>query len=91
MSKLLTDSPSLANASGTLLDSACKHIQQCRVSYDHMLDFVDNPYELEKNKMQYCVHKDEMVVGITRGLGENKDMKRFHALRHVVVSTGRRS
>ena len=53
--------PSLASATSTRVDSACKHIQQCRVSYDHMMDFVETPYELEKNKMQYCVHKDEMV------------------------------
>ena len=58
--------PSLAAATGTRVDSACKHIQQCRVSYDHMLDFVENSHELERNKMQYCVHKDEMVVGIAR-------------------------
>lgn len=58
--------PSLASATSTRVDSACKHIQQCRVSYDHMLDFVENPHELEKNKMQYCVHKDEMVVGVAR-------------------------
>jgi hypothetical protein len=58
--------PSLASATSTRVDSACKHIQQCRVSYDHMLDFVENPHELEKNKMQYCVHKDEMVVGVSR-------------------------
>lgn len=58
--------PSLASATSTRVDSACKHIQQCRVSYDHMLDFVDNSHELEKNKMQYCVHKDEMAVGVAR-------------------------
>jgi hypothetical protein len=58
--------PSLASATSTRVDSACKHIQQCRVSYDHMLDFVENSHELEKNKMQYCVHKDEMVVGVSR-------------------------
>ena len=58
--------PSLASATSTRVDSACKHIQQCRVSYDHMLDFVENSHELEKNKMQYCVHKDEMVVGVAR-------------------------
>ena len=57
---------SLATATNTRLDSACKHIQQCRVSYDHMLYFVENAHELERNKMQYCVHKDEMVVGINR-------------------------
>ena len=58
--------PSLASATSTSVDSACKHIQQCRVSYDHMLDFVGNAHELERNKMQYCVHKDEMAVGVSR-------------------------
>jgi hypothetical protein len=73
-------SPSLASATGTRLDSACKHIQQCRVSYDHMLDFVDNAHELERKKMQYCVHKDEMVVGVGR------PWKRSKALRAHSVS-----
>ncbi len=58
--------PSLASATSTLLDSACKHIQQCRISYDHMLDFVGNSHEIQRNKMQYCVHKDEVVVGVAR-------------------------
>ena len=58
--------PSLASATGTRVDSACKHIQQCRVSFDHMIDFVENAHELERNKMQYCVHKDEMVVGVSK-------------------------
>ena len=57
---------SLASATSTRVDSACKHIQQCRVSFDHMLDFVGNPSDLERNKMQYCVHKDEMAVGVAR-------------------------
>ena len=60
------NTPSLASATSTRLDSACKHIQQCRVSYDHMLDFVGNASDLERNKMQYCVHKDEMTVGVGR-------------------------
>ncbi len=58
--------PSLASATSTRVDSACKHMQQCRVSYDHMLDFVPNAAELERNKMQYCVHKDEIAVGVAR-------------------------
>ena len=66
--------PSLASATSTAVDSACKHIQQCRVSYDHMLDFVGSAHELERNKMQYCVHKDEMAVGIARPWA--KDMVR---------------
>jgi hypothetical protein len=72
--------PSLASATGTRLDSACKHIQQCRVSYDHMLDFVDNAQELERKKMQYCVHKDEVVVGVGRPWAKTR------AIRGVGVS-----
>jgi hypothetical protein len=66
MGSLFVQTPSLASATSTRVDSACKHIQQCRVSYDHMLDFVENSHELERNKMQYCVHKDEMAVGVAR-------------------------
>jgi hypothetical protein len=62
----LIDSPSLASITGTHLDSACKHIQQCKVSFDHMLLFAEGADELEKEKMKYCAHKDEMIVGIGR-------------------------
>jgi hypothetical protein len=66
MAAVFAQTPSLASATSTRVDSACKHIQQCRVSYDHMLDFVDSAHELEKDKMKYCVHKDEMAVGVAR-------------------------
>ncbi len=62
----LIDSPSLGSITGTHLDSACKHIQQCKVSFDHMLFFADSADELEKEKMRFCAHKDEMIVGIGR-------------------------
>ena len=58
--------PSLASTTGTNLDSSSKHIQQCRISYDHMMEFVENGQVLEREKMSYCVHKDEIVVGISR-------------------------
>ena len=63
--------PSLAAATGSRLDSAAKHIQQCRVSQDHMQELVtfdDNvdQDELIRNKIRYCVHKDELVLGIGR-------------------------
>lgn len=37
MSQLLPYQPSLASATNTRVDSACKHIQQCRVSTDDMM------------------------------------------------------
>jgi hypothetical protein len=69
------NTPSLASATATRVDSACKHIQQCRVSYDHMIDFVGSASELERNKMQYCVHKDEMTVGVGRPWAKDLHLK----------------
>jgi hypothetical protein len=64
---LLPHQPSLAQATNTRLDSACKHIQQCRVSTDDMMRFVgDQVDELVRNKYRYCIHKDELVVGVGR-------------------------
>jgi hypothetical protein len=62
----LNDGPSLGNITGTHLDSACKHIQQCKVSFDHMILFAESADELDKEKMKYCAHKDEVIVGIGR-------------------------
>jgi hypothetical protein len=64
---LLPFQPSLAQATNTRLDSACKHIQQCRVSTDDMMRFVrEDAEEIQRNKYRYCIHKDELVVGIGR-------------------------
>jgi hypothetical protein len=64
---MLPFQPSLASATNTRLDSACKHIQQCRVSSDDMMRFVkENSEELQRNKYRYCIHKDELVVGLGR-------------------------
>jgi hypothetical protein len=64
---LLPFQPSLAQGTNTRLDSACKHIQQCRISTDDMMRFVgEDVEELHRNKYRYCVHKDELVVGIGR-------------------------
>lgn len=64
---LLPFQPSLAQATNTRLDSACKHIQQCRVSTDDMMRFVrEDAEELQRNKYRYCIHKDELVVGVGR-------------------------
>ena len=64
---LLPFQPSLAQATNTRLDSACKHIQQCRIATDDMMRFVGNDAEeLQRNKYRYCIHKDELVVGIGR-------------------------
>lgn len=67
ITSLLPFQPSLAQATNTRVDTACRHMQQCRVSTDDMLRFVKNDRdELERNVFRYCVHKDEIVVGIGR-------------------------
>ena len=74
---LLPFQPSLAQATNTRLDSACKHIQQCRVSTDDMMRYVkEDAEELQRNKYRYCIHKDELVVGIGRPWDSGTVMKR---------------
>ena len=88
----LGSTPSLATATSTRLDSACKHIQQCRVSQDHMTMLVGKDAdELIRNKYRYCVHKDELVVGITRPLGNSSNTKRFQnsAYPRVISNLGK--
>ena len=86
----MLSTPSLAQATNTRLDTACKHIQQCRVSQDHLVKFANfDEHELMRNKFGYCVHKDELVLGI--GLPWNKDDKKLQnaAYPRVVSCLGR--
>jgi len=84
--------PSLAQATSTSLDSACKHIQQCRVSQDHMAKFCvpPDPDELIRNKYRYCVHKDELVLGVGRCWARDRSDKKFqnNAYPRVVSNLG---
>ena len=82
--------PSLAASTNTRLDTACKHIQQCRVSQDHMNALADyDENDLMRNKFGYCVHKDELVLGI--GKAWHKDEKRLqnNAYPRVLSCLGR--
>jgi hypothetical protein len=64
---------SLASATSTRVDSASKHIVPCKVGTDYMAslcaDTSENAMrELQINKMKYCMHKDDMVIGLGRPL-----------------------
>lgn len=66
---MLPNQPSLGSATGTRVDSACKHHHQCRVSTDDLLRMTlpaNNAVELQKNKFRYCAHKDELAVSVGR-------------------------
>ena len=84
------DQPSLASATNTRVDSACKHIQQCRVSTDDMLKYAgDDVDEVRKNKYRYCIHKDELVLGIGRPWNAAMTRKRTNnAYPRVISSLG---
>jgi hypothetical protein len=82
--------PSLASATGTRLDSACKHIQQCRVSQDHMTKFAgEDEQEMVRNKYKYAVHKDELVLGIGRCWKEDEKILRNDAYPRVLSNLGK--
>jgi hypothetical protein len=61
---------SLAASTGTAIDSASKHNRQCKVSTDHMLQWVQDSITtgdsaqqiLKKDKMNYCMHKVRGMV-----------------------------
>jgi hypothetical protein len=66
---MLPYQPSLASATNTRVDSACKHHHQCRVSTDDMLQLmepINDQEELKRNEYRYCAHKDELIVGVGR-------------------------
>ena len=90
MSSLLPFQPSLAAATNTRLDTSCRHNQQCRVSTDDLLQYTPVPGdqdELQRHKYKYCVHKDEMVVGIGRPWKPDKARKRTNNAYPRVLST----
>jgi len=86
---LLPFQPSLASATNTRLDTAARHMQQCRVSTDDMMRLVgQDSEELQRNKYRYCVHKDELVVGVGRPWNTRVVKKTNNAYPRVVSNLG---
>lgn len=82
--------PSLASATGTRLDSSCKHIQQCRVSQDHMSKFAEyDEQDMIRNKYKYAVHKDELVLGISKCWKRDDKILRNDAYPRVLSNLGK--
>jgi glycerol-3-phosphate responsive antiterminator len=64
---------SLASATSSRVDSASKHIVPCKMNTDYMVSIMrpdtmssDAVRELQQNKMKYCMHKDDLVIGLGR-------------------------
>lgn len=54
---------SLASATGTRTDSACKHIRVCRVSQDYICNWIGMTLQdLKSNKYKYAVQRDDPFI-----------------------------
>jgi len=76
---------SLASSTATAVDSAAKHNIQCRVSTDHLLNWMQDDVTsgetvaniLKKDKMNYCMHK-VYILATTHNL---------YQMHHLTLST----
>lgn len=66
---------SLAASTATAIETASKHNLQCRVSTDHIIQWVQDSITngesattiIMKDKMNYCMHKNDIAVGVRQG------------------------
>ena len=80
---------SLGYATGTRLDSGCKHIQQCKVSQDHMVRLSSDGAEgVLRRKYQFAVHKDELVLGVGKEWSKSPAILGNNAYPRVVSNLG---
>lgn len=65
--------PSIANITSSRIESASKHHLAVRVDFEHMLSWVGyDQTVLQKEKMKWCMHKDDMVIGCSRPVRQNE-------------------
>jgi hypothetical protein len=68
--------PGIANATGTRIESASKHHIAVRVDFEHMLSWVGyDQTVLQKEKMKWCMHKDDLVIGCSRPVRQNEPQR----------------
>ena len=82
--------PGLPMMTGTLIESAAKHQIAVRVDYERMLSWVGYDHQvLQREKMRYCMHKDDMVIGCSVPIRNNEPQRtntRNKAYPSVVVT-----
>lgn len=62
MTSIYSDNVSLAQRTGTRIDSAAKHIVACRVDEDYFLENHEPIEKLRKQEYLYAMQKDEIVM-----------------------------
>ena len=86
----MASGPGIANVTSTRLDSASKHQVAVRVDFEHMLSWVSYDAQvLQKEKMKWCMHKDDVAIGCSRPIRSNEPRRtsaRNKAYPSVVVT-----
>ena len=68
--------PGLPMMTGTLIESASKHQIAVRVDYERMLSWVGYDHQvLQREKMRYCMHKDDVVIGCSVPMRNNEPQR----------------
>ena len=82
--------PGIASITSTRIESAARHQIAVRVDFEHMLSWVGYDQQvLQKEKMKWCMHKDDMVLGCARPVRPNEPQRlstRNKAYPSVVVT-----
>ena len=64
----------VASSTSTRIDSAARHQVAVKTSYDHLLSWVGfEQVRLQKEKAAFCVHKDDMVIGVSKPVRRNEN------------------
>ena len=71
--------PNVASATSTRIDSAARHQVAVRTSFDHLVSWVGfEQVRLQKEKQAFCVHKDDLVIGVSRPVRRNENGRGNH-------------
>ncbi len=88
---------SLAQMTGSLIDSGCKHIIPVRVSFNFFTKFCQLPQdEMLRNKMKYSMHKGDLVLCVNTNMfragdemyTEGAKMQAYPAVTTTLVAPG---
>lgn len=67
---------SLGSMTGTVVDSAAKHIRQCKVNTDVMAVWATcDAQAIHQNRYKYITHKDDLVLNVTQKIGRSLSNK----------------
>jgi hypothetical protein len=84
--------PSLASATNSRIESASRHVVTCRVATDYVKLSTGEKGNADRmlmnNKMDYCMNKNEVVIGLGRAL-TNSTINLMKAYPAVVTTVGK--